>query len=324
MRRTIKLLALLIALLATGGVVAGTGAVLYHNAVTGHAYPADLGSAPTTTGYVLTIKTLSPLDAYWAPGAQVGSGTTGYIPEWTPDGSHLGNSTLWESGSVLYRQFTAGQSLQLQCFSSSSAVTSLVFKRSHSSTLGALATTLDGDFLGGLQFVGVNTTPGTAYGAQIVAAQYGTAGADVPTKLSLYTYSSNSANLNQLVLNPDNSVSMSGPVSAANLPYCKDGQIIQAGISSGTGTNTATVTSRSCQDPPSSGPPLSNSGPSSACIGGSCASFGSSNAAMRADAVISIPLPSCKPGQVMRYGTMTATGTGTATATTTTLTCQNN
>ena len=72
MRRTIKLLALLIALLATGGVVAGTGAVLYHNAVTGHAYPADLGSAPTTTGYVLTIKTLSPLDAYWAPGGGVG------------------------------------------------------------------------------------------------------------------------------------------------------------------------------------------------------------------------------------------------------------
>ena len=86
MRRTIKLLALLIALLATGGVVAGTGAVLYHNAVTGHAYPADLGSTPTTTGYVLTIKTLSPLDAYWAPGGSGPAGPTGPMGATGPTG----------------------------------------------------------------------------------------------------------------------------------------------------------------------------------------------------------------------------------------------
>jgi hypothetical protein len=70
-------------------------------------------------------------------------------------------------------------------------------------------------------------------------------------------------------------------------------------------------------------PPLSNSSPMEAGLGG-YGSAGSSNAAMRADAVIPLPFPTCKPGQTLRYGTMTATGTGTATATTTTITCQNN
>ena len=156
MRRTIKLLALLIALLATGGVVAGTGAVLYHNAVTGHAYPADLGSAPTTTGYVLTIKTLSPLDAYWAPGAQVGSGTTGYIPEWTPDGSHLGNSTLQEIGGYIYRQYAGTSGMLMEDYSTSvSSIPIYYLRHSNSGTLGTFVATVDTMPFGELLFQGI-------------------------------------------------------------------------------------------------------------------------------------------------------------------------
>jgi hypothetical protein len=67
----------LLAVLATSILAAGAtltwgnaGRALFSNAATGHAYPSDLGSTSTSiaTGYVLTIKTLSPLDAQWAPG----------------------------------------------------------------------------------------------------------------------------------------------------------------------------------------------------------------------------------------------------------------
>ena len=64
--------------------------------------------------------------------------------------------------------------------------------------------------MGVISFYGVDNTNGFNQSAVISAQQSGTAGAFVPTALSLYTTSAIGVNYNQLVLNPDGSVSHSG------------------------------------------------------------------------------------------------------------------
>jgi len=347
-------------------VVWGVGSAVTLDPSTGKTYPQQVSAgylatadggvvavlnspAPTAAGEGLV--TTDATHAVWSP-VPVGSGTVNYIPKWTPDGSHLGNATMSESGASLYRQLAAGNLVYLDLFNSTTATAPKVYLRhSLDGTIGSLIATTTNTIEGTILWEGVSSSPGFALGASIQALQFGAAGASyVPTKLTLATSSASAYNGAQLVLNPDNSVSMSGPVSASNIVTASTangipeadsagtlaagwmasgtpqvGQVAQVGINTSwqTGTTTATSTSLTYVWPPTSGPPLSNSSPMYAGLGG-YGSAGSSNAAMRADAVIPLPFPTCKPGQTLRYGTMTATGTGTATATTTTITCQNN
>lgn len=86
----------------------------------------------------------------------------------------------------------------------------LYFIRSNTATIGSWITTIDTQYLGEIQFLGVNTTPAAAQGALIRAIQDGAAGVAVPTKLILQTSTNAAANSNQLVLESDGSISVNG------------------------------------------------------------------------------------------------------------------
>ena len=241
-RLRIILLALLVFGIGYGAtsVVAQVGAALYKNPATGRSYPQQISAgylatadggvvnvmgspAPTAVGQALRITTPgSNASASWTSdpdgGVYSGGGTTGYIPEWT--GAHtLGNSTLHESGTYLYRQLSGYNRLILDSYATTGG-TVLGLRRSHNITVGTLTTTLDADLLGQVFFYGVRSD-GTQFasGAQILAAQVGTAGTYVPASLTLGGASSSGGfNSTQLVLHPDNSVTASGAFSAASYP----------------------------------------------------------------------------------------------------------
>ena len=275
MKRKITLLQVLVATfglaIVAGGVWAGMGAQMRLNSDTQQSFPEQTragilaagdagvnvmsGPAPTAVGQALQITSLSPMAAQFVTppdGGVTGAGTAGYIPEWDST-HHLTLSTLWESGDTIARQVLGNNLLLLESYTTSAGINLQVkFRHSKGTSIGSLVTTTNNNRLGSVNFSGVNTVPAWAGGALIEADQLGTAGTYIPTRLSLATYSDIAFNSTQLLLNPDNSVSMSGPVSAANLPYCKDGQTLVAGTAWGTDTNTGTVTSRSCQTIPSS------------------------------------------------------------------------
>jgi len=221
-------------------VVAQVGAVLYKNPATGQAFPqqisagylatADGGTvnvmnspAPTAVGQALRSTTTgTAASASWTSdpdgGVYSGGGTAGYIPEWT-EPHKLGNSTLWESGASIYRQIAgASNTLYLDDYSASGVYSILQLRKSHNNTIGGLTTTINAETLSSIFFQGVNTTPAWAYGAVIAAGQVGTAGAYVPTRLRLYTFSATGANADQLDLNANGSVTASGAFSAASYP----------------------------------------------------------------------------------------------------------
>ena len=257
--------------ICAGLAYAGLGSVLYEDPSTMRSIPkktaagflatADGGvvnvmnsPAPTAVGQALQITSLSPPAAQWtsAPdGGILGAGTASYIPVWN-SANHLTNSQLQEtvSGNLLSHRHAGTQALSLESYVLSGNPI-IYLRHSYSGTVSAYVTTVDGSSLGILEFDGVNAYGGGPffyYGAGVQATQVGSAGSIfVPAKLVLWTSSASAQNSTQLVLNPDNSVSMSGPVSAANLPYCKKGEVLAGGTSWGTDTATGTLTSRTCQ-----------------------------------------------------------------------------
>ncbi|HJX63665.1 MAG TPA: hypothetical protein VJ860_06895, partial [Polyangia bacterium] len=310
-------------------VVAQVGAALYKNSATGRSYPQQISAgylatadggvvnvmgspAPTAVGQALRSTTTgTKASASWTSdpdgGVYSGGGTTNYIPKWTGDHT-LGNSTLWESSAYMYRQRLNSNVLAWESYGGGTP--SLILKASLSGTVGGLTTTTDSLSLGEYRFQGVNTTPAWAYGAIISAVQYGAAGVYVPAKLKLYTYSSSAVNSTQLVLNPDNSISMSGPVSAANLPYCKVGQVHLGGTGTDTSTATATVTSRTCQDPPWTTTPLSSATPPRVVSGPGAA--GTATSGVRSDSTFGLSATNPNRGDFLRSPTGTDTATNTS------------
>lgn len=78
--------------------------------------------------------------------------------------------------------------------------------KSSSPTIGAYQTTTDGESLGSIKFMGVDSGNSRDIGVRILATQVGAAGAKVPSKLVMTTFSSTAENTNQLVLYSDGNV----------------------------------------------------------------------------------------------------------------------
>lgn len=86
-------------------------------------------------------------------------------------------------------------------------------RRSHHDTLGTIATTLDGDYLGTWLFQGVDTTPAFDFGASIQVIQDGDAGARVPCKM-LFRTTNTAFGINAgITLHADNSLRVTGNIT---------------------------------------------------------------------------------------------------------------
>ncbi len=91
--------------------------------------------------------------------------------------------------------------LSINCYDDGAAESRLYFRKSDTDTIGTLAQTDDGDWLGFQVWQGVNSSLAWGEGAYILAIQRGAAGAVyVETDLFLTTYSNTGNNANQLVL----------------------------------------------------------------------------------------------------------------------------
>lgn len=102
-----------------------------------------------------------------------------------------------------------------------SASSSMYFRKSHSSTKGVKIETINIDVLGDIRFMGVNNESNFALGAFIYVYQIGAAGVNIPTIMQLYTYNDSGANSNQLVLTPAGNVTMAGTLTTggSDPPY---------------------------------------------------------------------------------------------------------
>lgn len=81
-------------------------------------------------------------------------------------------------------------------------------RKSHNDTLGTLTPTINTEVLGVFRFRGVDSGSAWDDGAEIMAVQNGNAGVKVPTILTLFTYSTTAANIDQLVLHNDGGIFM--------------------------------------------------------------------------------------------------------------------
>lgn len=95
-----------------------------------------------------------------------------------------------------------------------------VLRKSHGDTIGTATQTGTSDMLGLIGFEGVSTASAFVKGARIYAKQDAVAGATyVPANLYIETYSIVGVNTNQLVLDTDGSVSMSGNLTSVTATF---------------------------------------------------------------------------------------------------------
>jgi hypothetical protein len=121
----------------------------------------------------------------------------------TGDGDGMTFDTLTLKASV------ANSELSLRTFDVGAAESRIYFDKSDHNTIGTLAETDDGDWLGFLGFRGVGSGLGWSYGAYIYAAQVGAAGvANVET--DLYFVTGNNAGVNTLHLVLDGGTGYTG------------------------------------------------------------------------------------------------------------------
>ncbi len=132
--------------------------------------------------------------------------TLNYLPRSTSS-STLVDSRLSDDGtSTLKAQGTGANTMILEDYSTTLGHANYyMFKRSHGSSVGSMATTQNGEGIGAFYFYGTGSTNLFSDAAEILASQSGavsTAG-HVPTRLELRTHSATATNANQFVLNPD-------------------------------------------------------------------------------------------------------------------------
>ncbi|GAG53480.1 unnamed protein product, partial [marine sediment metagenome] len=84
----------------------------------------------------------------------------------------------------------------------------LYFQKSHNDTVGTMTTTLDGDWIGNIKYMGTNNVGVFTGGAYMSVQQTGAAGAYVPTEMEWVTYTNAAPNLRQFVLNSDGSTTV--------------------------------------------------------------------------------------------------------------------
>jgi len=97
------------------------------------------------------------------------------------------------------------------------SATTLRLRKSANDTVGTLTATGDGDVLGSLVFMGVDSGSNFDRGAEFTATQNGSIGARVPTDLKIETYSSSAKNTNQFFLSNNGNVGIGTSTVNANL-----------------------------------------------------------------------------------------------------------
>lgn len=150
-------------------------------------YPAPAGKYRefSTTG-----KTLLATDEFGSEGAnaKVGIGTT--------NPQSLLHTVASDEPNIA----------QIDTYDDGARFSRIKLRKSDTDTKGIPSQTDDGDYLGGIDFFGVDNTNNFEAGAQIMAVQDGMAEATVPTNLVFMTYGSTAGNFNQLVLHNDGNV----------------------------------------------------------------------------------------------------------------------
>ncbi len=120
---------------------------------------------------------------------------------WDNTNKRLGIGTESPSELLTLAKAQADTTFAFESYSSFSGdLGTMSFRKSNSDILGTKTTTTNGQYLGILNFQGVNSANSFANGAYVLAIQDGTAGTYVPTRLQFTTYSSSASNSNQLVL----------------------------------------------------------------------------------------------------------------------------
>lgn len=138
---------------------------------------------------------------------------------------------------------------QIDCYSDSTHIPYVQFRKSHNDTLGTKTTTVSGRGIGYILFQGVDDGNNFDYGARIKALQNGAAGVTVPTDLIFSTYSDTTENTNQLVLHHDGNVGVgvvdshsklevNGAISSSTLTTSAEGPTDNLNVS---GVNTVFI-----------------------------------------------------------------------------------
>lgn len=175
--------------LAVGTLTGATGAT---GSITSTTLVVNPTGATGATGAILAIGTTAARDLAGAGGGAYGS------PELA-----IESTRIYTTASIIGYSTTGGPTLSMG--------------KSRSGTLGTVTATQSGDFLGGISFDGVNTTPQFANAANILVNQDGAAGATwIPGRLQFQTSSGSGNPIERMRITSDGTVIIGNGETSAN------------------------------------------------------------------------------------------------------------
>ena len=93
------------------------------------------------------------------------------------------------------------------------------FRKSHNATAGSMTSTVNGECLGNIKYMGVNNVGVFAGGAYLTVKQTGAVGTQVPSSIEWATYSDTTANINSLVIDSSGNIGFgeAEPISSVEI-----------------------------------------------------------------------------------------------------------